>query len=106
MGGSLSVIRLGNIQEVLTKARLIHYHRDTTTKGNAMAKVWVAYRQTIHYLVDTYEREIEQVEIPGWLNTFDYPEAVWLEDGTVLTSAPDEVVEILENESMPEPYWS
>lgn len=26
MGGSLSVIRLGNIQEAIDKARLIHYN--------------------------------------------------------------------------------
>jgi hypothetical protein len=40
-------------------------------------QIWVAYDHTVHYLVDLDEKEVVKVEIPGWMNTFESPGAVW-----------------------------
>ena len=71
-----------------------------------MALVWAAYTHVVHYLVDTEEETIDQVELPGWINTFGEPEIMWFDNGVgeISPDSPvaEEVVSILENEPMPE----
>lgn len=73
-----------------------------------MAQVWIAYDHVINYKVDLDEEEVVEVEIPGWMNTFDQPGSAWTESGGVVDLSDDlqeRVIEILENQPMPEPYW-
>jgi hypothetical protein len=73
-----------------------------------MAEVWVAYDHVVHYKVDIDNEEILEVEIPGWMNTFGEPGSIWTEDGTNLPltdEQEDAMIEVLENQSMPTPYW-
>jgi len=70
-------------------------------------EVWVAYDHVVHYKVNLATHEILEVEIPGWLNTYEQPGIVWDDDRSVsLTEAEeDAMIEILETEPMPTPYW-
>jgi len=75
-----------------------------------MKTIWVAYDHVVHYEVDLDNKEVLSVEIPGWINTFDQPGTMWSTEGTnqinPLTEEQEErMIEILENSSMPEPYW-
>lgn len=70
-----------------------------------MALVWAAYTHVVHYLVDTEEETIDQVELPGWINTFGEPEIMWFDNGdgeiSSASNLAEHVVGILENEPMP-----
>jgi hypothetical protein len=71
-------------------------------------QTWVAYNHTVHYLVDLDNEEVIEVEIPGWMNTFESPEVVWSPDSDpiLLTDRMEErIIEVLENSSMPDPTW-
>lgn len=71
-------------------------------------EVWVAYDHVVHYKVDLDSREVLEVEIPGWLNTYSEPGTVWSDDPTfrsLTDEDEDAMIDILENSSMPEPYW-
>jgi len=72
-----------------------------------MAEVWVAYDHVIHYKVDIENREILEVEIPGWMNTYDQPGAIWSDDGQISLTDTEEdaMIEVLETESYPTPYF-
>ena len=72
-----------------------------------MTQVWVAYDHTVHYLVDLDDKEVIEVEIPGWMNTFESPNVVWDDSGTQFLTGEQEdaMIEVLENSPMPEPYW-
>jgi len=72
-----------------------------------MAEVWVAFDHVIHYKVDIENREILEVEIPGWLNTYDQPGAIWSDDGQISLTDTEEdaMIEVLETESYPTPYF-
>ena len=72
-----------------------------------MAKIWAAYTHTVHYLVDTEDEIIEEVELPEWINSFQNPSLLW--DNTSmqsLSSISDEeyehIINILETEPLPD----
>jgi hypothetical protein len=75
--------------------------------GYHYEEVWVAYDHVVHYKVNLATHEILEVEIPGWLNTYGEPGTVWSDEDTrALTEAEeDAMIEILETEPMPTPYW-
>ena len=79
----------------------------TNRKEMIMAEVWVAYDHVVHYKVDLDNQEVLEVEIPGWLNSFAEPGTIWADQPFVsLTDEDqDDMIDILENSSMPEPYW-
>jgi hypothetical protein len=85
------------------------YNGDITNRRREtiMAEVWVAFDHVIHYKVDLDNKEIVEVEIPGWINTFDSPGTVWNDDGVqVLTEAQEwDMLDTLESEPMPDPTW-
>jgi hypothetical protein len=72
-----------------------------------MKPVWVAYDHVVHYLVDLDEKEVLEVEIPGWMNTFESPGSIWSDEGLypLTDEQQDAMIEVLETSPMPEPYW-
>jgi hypothetical protein len=66
--------------------------------------IWAAYTHTVHYLVDTEDETIDQVELPGWMNVYGDPETMWFEDGTKVSEYSDlgqRVIEVLETAPLP-----
>jgi hypothetical protein len=70
-------------------------------------EVWVAYDHVVHYKVNLATHEVVEVEIPGWINTFGEPGTIWSDEGIdpLTDEQEDTMIEILETESMPTPYW-
>lgn len=71
-----------------------------------MAKIWASYTHTVHYMVDTEDETIEEVELPGWLNSYQSPDLLW-DNLTVQSVGEDhpeyeKVISILENSPLPE----
>jgi hypothetical protein len=73
----------------------------------AYEEIWVAYDHVVHYKVNLETHEILEVEIPGWLNTYEAPGSVWSDEDTrPLTDEEEEcMIEILETEFYPTPYF-